>query len=445
VRVLVMDIEEGPGLNLALRAKEWGHRVRYWLPPNRRRQEARFGEGMLERPEEWEQLMDGSDLVVLTGNSVTGFPRYMERIEGYFESGYPMFGANLRSAKLELDRLEGQRVLEQYGVQVLPYIVVDNLNDAIEYVVKHREPICIKPWGGEEDKSLTCVANSPEEAIFQLERWRDQGIESKLMLQRKAEGVEMGIAGWFSPKSGWLRNFEESWEHKRFLNDDLGQNTGEQGTVIRHVQDSLLFDRILRPLTDHLYRIGYVGDCSVNCIIDRDGTPWPLEFTARLGWPDFNIRQEVIDHDPVKWMRAMLDGRDEFNPRPDVAVGVVLTHGDYPLNKDLFNEWDGFPIRGASEDNWPHLHWQMVRMGTEPVIDQGELRHYGALVTAGNYVAIATGSGETVTEAADKAYRVADAVRWPSNVMYRTDVGKKLKRELPVLQSLSYARNMRYE
>lgn len=444
MRVLILDIDEGPGVNLALRAQEWGHSVKYWLPPNRKQQRYRFGEGLLKRVREWEPLMDSSDLIVMTGNTVTGFPQYMEKFEPYFEQSYPLFGANLDSAKLELDRLQGQTVLETAGIQVLPYVVVDDLNDAINYVVKNGEPICIKPWGGEEDKSMTCVANSPEEAIFHLERWRDQGLQSKLMLQQKAEGQEIGIAGWFSPQSGWLRMKEESWEHKRFLNDELGQNTGEQGTVIRHVAESLLFDRILRPLTDYLYSIGYVGDCSINCIVDPEGIPWPLEFTARLGWPDFNIRQELVDHDPVLWMQGMLNGQDLFDPSTNIAVGVVMTHGDFPWSKDKYEDWSGFPIRGMTEDNWPHLHWQMVRQGMQPTIINGDLGHGQCMVTAGNYVAIATGRGESVVEAAEKAYWVADAIRWPSNVMYRTDIGRKLQRSLAELQPLGYALNMRY-
>lgn len=439
MRVLIIEVEgEGTGTAIALRAQEWGHSVRYWLPPSR--QELTFGEGLLDRPRDWEPLMDGSDLVIVNGNS-----RYANKLEPYFESGYPIFGANAKSAQLELDRAVGQQALESQGVQILPYVTVENLTDAIEYVRQSREPVVIKPWGGEGDKSLTCVANSAEEAIFQLERWRDQGLNSKLMLQKKADGVEIGIAGWFSPASGWLRMKEESWEHKRFLNDDLGANTGEQGTVIRHVQDSLLFDRVLKPLTDYLYQIGYVGDCSVNCIVDSDGTPWPLEFTTRLGWPDFNIRQELIDDDPVAWMSAMLAGRDEFNPRADIAVGVVMTHGDYPLCNDPHAKWSNFPIHVEDESLVPHLQWQMVRMGMEPVIDdEGNLHHKRCLTTAGVYVGIATGSGPTVESAAMAAYAVTGGVKWPSNRMYRTDIGRKLRDELPMLQTLGYAKGMLY-
>jgi phosphoribosylamine---glycine ligase len=444
VRVLIFETEEsGQGLNLALRAKECGHDVKYWLPPTRSRQELLSGEGLVERPKEWEYLMDGVDLVVMTGNTITGYPEYTKRLEDFFAQDYPIFGPNLASAKLELDRLHGQQVLEGAGIQILPFIIADNLYDAIDYVTLTREPIVIKPWGGEEDKSLTCVANSPEEAIFHLERARDRGAQGKLMLQRKVDGLEMGIAGWFTPEAGWLRLKEESWEHKRFMNDNLGCNTGEQGTVIRHVQDSLLFDRVLRPLTEYLQRIGYRGDCSVNCIIDSDGTPWPLEFTARLGWPDFNIRQELIDDDPVAWMKAALEGRDEFRPRQEIAVGVVMTHGDYPLDVDKHKEWAGFPLRYDPE-MWPHFHWQMVKQGLEPVLTEEGLEHQQAIVTAGNYVAVATGSGAVVADAMARAYAAADSLKWPSNVMFRTDIGRKLQWELPRLQALGYAKGVEY-
>jgi hypothetical protein len=59
-------------------------------------------------------------------------------------------------------------------------------------------------------------------------------------------------------------------------------------------------------------------------------------------------------------------------------------------------------------------------------------------------VAVATGSGPTVESAIWAAYAVTGGVKWPSNRMYRTDVGKKLAGELPFLQSLGYARGMSY-
>ena len=36
--------------------------------------------------------------------------------------------------------------------------------------------------------------------------------------------------------------------------------------------------------------------------VDEDGTPWPLEFTCRLGWPAFNIELALHKNDPVAFL-----------------------------------------------------------------------------------------------------------------------------------------------
>ncbi|MFM9481279.1 hypothetical protein, partial [Streptomyces scabiei] len=87
-------------------------------------------------------------------------------------------------------------------------------------------------------------------------------------------------------------------------------------------------------MADYLGKIKYVGDCSVNCIIDDRGTPWPLEFTMRLGWPDFCIRQAVIGGDPVEWLADLVHGKDTFTPTEQIALGVLIAHGDFPNGKD---------------------------------------------------------------------------------------------------------------
>jgi phosphoribosylamine-glycine ligase len=66
------------------------------------------------------------------------------------------------------------------------------------------------------------------------------------------------------------------------------------------------------------------------------------------------------------------------------------------------------------------------------------------MLTAGNYVVVVTGAGETVTAAHNAAYAVVGDVKWPSNVMYRTDIGKRLEAQLPVLHKLGYAKGITY-
>jgi phosphoribosylamine---glycine ligase len=428
MRLFLMDNDgDGVGVNLAVRAQDAGHSVRYWTPSK----SGPYGKGILDRTSDWEPQMDWAELIVLTGNAKYGGP-----LAEYFGMGYPIFGSNARSAELELDREVGQKVLKDHGIRTLPYRTVDSLDSAIQLVADTSAAYAIKPWGGESDKAMTCVAKDADEAIFMLTKWKEQGLKGQLMLQEKVEGVEIGISGFFGP-GGWNKAIEESFEHKKFLNDDLGCNTGEMGTVIRHVSTSKLFDKLLKPLTDYLHECNYVGDCSVNCMIDESGVPWPMEFTMRLGWPDFNIRQALIKSDPVEWMADLVHGDDTLDVSTDVAVGVVLTHGDFPTSHDPGGTWEGYPIKGAGNEG---VHLQQVMRG----LVQTATGRESELLTAGNYLMVCTGTGKTIRQAKDNAYDVAWGISLPSNLMFRTDIGDRLKRDLPKLHQHGYAEGMEF-
>ena len=383
--------------------------------------------------------MDWADLVVLTGNN-----KYSSPLADYFGRGYPIFGANIKGAELELDRGKGQEILKRYGVQTIPYEVVASPEEGVALIKETGKAYAMKPWGGAEDCSLTYVSSAPDDGIFTLEKWKREGLfKGQLMMQEKIDGIEMGISGMFGP-GGWNRAIEESFEHKKFLNDDLGANTGEMGTVIRHVSKSKLFDLVLDPVTDYLHSINYVGDCAVNCMVDKKGIAWPMEFTMRLGWPDFNIRQEVIEVDPVQWMKDLIDGKDTLDISTKIAVGVVMVHGDFPNEATGPEPWADFPIYGIDEENFPHLHFQQVKQAKGHLWVGDKLMRPSMTLTAGVYVMVVSGSGRTVTGATKAAMDRVWGLKWPSNVMFRTDIGRRLEEQLPELQRHGFAEGMKY-
>jgi phosphoribosylamine---glycine ligase len=441
MRALVVDLEgEGTALDMALRGQRAGHDVRYWQPPHPGTGKTLpYGQGMLPIVTEWESSADWADLIIVNGNS-----RSHSDIADYLGRGYPMFATNERTAQLELDREAGMKALEEHGIEVPPYTIVESVDDAIEYIVQHDEPIALKCWGGTSDKASSYVSDSPEDAIFWLKkRVEKDKADGRWMLQQKIEGIEVAVAGWFGP-GGWSSAIEENFEHKKLMNDNLGPNTGEQGTVIRHVTESKLFDLVLEPLGPYLQELNYTGDVDVNCIVDKDGKPWPLEFTCRFGIPDIHIRYALLRSDPLEWMLDLLRGEDSFIVSPQIAVGVVLSHGTYPHDSPL-GMWEGYPIHGVTGANEDSIHWAQVRKGRFPVIRSGKLQERSGLVTAGMYVAVVTGIGDTVKAASRAAYEVADAIRWPSDVMYRTDIGERLKDELPQLQKHGFLTGMEFE
>jgi phosphoribosylamine--glycine ligase len=434
MKIFILDTD-GVGLNMALRAQDAGHDVRLYQNPFHGGRLNPAGQGLVKKVNAWRPSMGWADLILLTNNA-----KYQDDLSLFYNQRYPIIGANKASAELELDRGVGQRVLEDHGIEVLPYTVCEGYTEALNYVRTQTDGVACKPWGGLDDKSLTFVAADADEAEFMLGHWKSLGIKiGKLMFQKKCDGPEMAVSAWVGPH-GFNKAINESWEHKKHLAGDLGCNTGEQGTVVRYVTKSTLFNRVLKPLEDHLVGLGYVGNVDVNCRIDENtGTPYPLEFTMRFGWPAQNILMTLHEGDPFDWLRDLWEGKDTLKVKRELAVGVVMTHGQYPFVGNRTDD-EGFPVRGVTPENYPFIAWTSVMAGDAP--KNGARKP--ALVTAGDYVCVATGHGTRVSEANKAALSVADEIKWPSNRGYRRDIGARLKKELPILQGLGFATNMEW-
>jgi phosphoribosylamine---glycine ligase len=427
VRVLFFD-QEYLSLNLVLRSIAWGHNVRVWQPPLSTGDQCPVGAGAVTRVLDWEPHMDWADLIINTGNA-----HYQGELSKYFATGFPLFATNQEAAAWELDRFVGQQVFEKAKIPTLQYEICNNIDQAIRYVKTQEDGCAIKPWGGSGDKSLSCLGKTGKECEYILRRWKEEGKgKGKLLCQARVEGIEMAAGGWFGP-GGWSEPINETWEHKKHLAGDLGCNTGEQGSVLRYTKRSKLFHRVAKPLTDALHKIGFVGNCDVNCIIDEDGRPWPLEFTMRMGWPAMNILTALHQGDPIVWMKDLLEGKDTLRVSDEIALGVCMTHGNYPFKARTWAEDTGYPISGITTRNWDKIAPQHMRRGAE------------SWETAGEYVCVVTGTGDTVRSASRAAYNVADAIRWPSNPGYRNDIGRRLSTALPRLQSFGYAEGVRYD
>ena len=65
-------------------------------------------------------------------------------------------------------------------------------------------------------------------------------------------------------------------------------------------------------------------------------------------------------------------------------------------------------------------------------------------MTAGDYLLVASGLGQTVREAARSAYRVMEKLEVPNSPFWRPDIGQRLKKQLPTIQSLGYATGLQF-
>jgi phosphoribosylamine--glycine ligase len=233
----------------------------------------------------------------------------------------------------------------------------------------------------------------------------------------------------------------ENFEFKKLMPGEIGVNTGEMGTVMKYVtfEESRLAREVLLPLEARLIREGYTGYIDVSVMIgtegERKGKVNPLEFTSRHGWPLFQI-QQALHPDVAGWMKDALEGRDTFQPSKDVAVGVVVAMPDFPYSKLSRKDVTGFPVFGVTAKNRFNFHPCELMLG-EGYNDDGKKE--AMFVSAGDYLAVVTGTDSGVMGAREKAYKNLKTLEIPNSPIYRNDIGKRLEEQLPELQKMGYA------
>lgn len=436
--LFICSVGDAGELDIALRAQGSGHDVRFFFPKNDRTKE--IGKGLVKIVDDWRPWMRWADLVIMGDNT-----RYLREIDAWrSREGIKIIGATAESATWELNRTYGQKVFEDAGIDVVPYKEFSDYDKAIEYVKKENRRFVSKPCGDEPDKSLSYVSKSPEDMIFMLGRWKKRStLKGKFILQDFIPGIEMAVGGYFGP-GGFNEGWWENWEEKALMAGGTGPSTGEQGTTLRVVKKSKLAREVLAPLEDALARVGHVGYVDVNCIIDEQGKPWPLEFTMRFGWPTTNIMQELFQEDFIEWLAGLSEGRDLRHLRlNELSLGAVVAIPDYP-SKTPPDKMVGVPIYGLTSSLHPHVHPCCTMWGEAPQQMGGSIIMAPMMLTAGDYVMICTGTGGTVREAQKAAYRVTKRIKIPSSPFWRPDIGTRLKKQLPELQKNGYATNMTF-
>lgn len=436
MKVLIVD-QDGVGLSFALRAAAAGHVVRWFVKP-RDSNNPDVGKGFkgIERVDNWVPSATWADLIISTSND-----DYIEKLDFFRKKGYPVFAPSPASAKLEISRKDGMKLLESVGIECAPYETFKSIKDAERHVLKTEERYVFKTLGDNEDKSLTYVSKSPADLVAWMRRTPPP--KGEVMLQKFIKGIEMGVSRFMGSK-GWVGQYNESFEHKKLMSSNYGPNTGEMGTVAYFTPKSKLGDETLGKLEGALLERGHRGDTALGFMIDEDGKPWPTEWTCRLGWPIANMMLGATKGDPVAWMRDALDGKDSTTFNEDIGVCLVLAHADFPHGNATKRQTAGVPIYGVTKGNARHIHPQAVQIMSLPDNGpDGGIKERDMWATAGDYVAVVTGFGNTVAQAAKRAYKTVDQLHI-ANPIVRDDVGEDLKEQLPKLHAMGYATHCRY-
>jgi phosphoribosylamine--glycine ligase len=144
-------------------------------------------------------------------------------------------------------------------------------------------------------------------------------------------------------------------------------------------------------------------------MIDAQGKPRTLEFNCRMGDPETQPILMRLKSDLFEvMMAATSEGLDKIELDWDrrVALGVVLAAAGYPMNPRK-----GDAITGLPADSPDAM-----------VFHAGTLEKDGQILTSGGRVLCVTVLADSVKQAQQKAYEVAQGVQF-DGMQYRRDIG----------------------
>ena len=349
--------------------------------------------------------------------------------------GIPVFGGGSICDDLELDQRYGMRVMETCGIRIPETHWFNSFEDGIKFLSKTDEPWVFKP-SGDQMTALTVVPSDPKELTASLgyykSRWKGK---VDFLLQKKVDGVEVSIEGWWNGQDFWYLN--STLEDKRFKEDEYGlggPNTGCSDSLVFAYKNPnpKLYQLTLAKMVTFLRKVDYpICPIDINTIIsDDDHLPYALELTPRLGYSAIFAFAELWGVTFDEFVISLLEGREIDIDRESYAGSLRIAIPPYPNSEDTgAKEALGLPLPGleGEQDN-PHI-WML------DVMKEG-----GKLVCAGDdgIIAELTEKDKTLDGLRKKIYKMAEGLHLP-NKMGRTDfLDKRFKFDLQEFKDWGY-------
>ena len=296
----------------------------------------------------------------------------------------------------------------------------EQMDQALAYLDAQPVPIVVKADGLAQGKGVV-VATTREEAKQAVRDAMEKSVfgqaGQRVLIEEFLDGEELTIMAFTDGNT--VVPMIPAQDHKRIGDGDAGPNTGGMGAYApAPIATAALRDQVtrqvLQPTVEAMARLGcpFQGVLYAGLMIVR-GTPYVLEFNARMGDPETEVVLPLLKTDLVDVMEAVVEHRlNELAVewRQDTAVCVVMTSPGYPGPYET-----GFPIQGLT-----------VPSSASPlaVFHAGTRREAGQVVTAGGRVLAVAAWAPSLLQARAQVYQAVPTITFQGR-HYRTDIAHR--------------------
>lgn len=414
--------------DLCLRLKQEGCAVKLYIADESRHD---CLDGMVEKVDDWEKELKWVGKKGLIVFDDVGYGKIQDDLRA---KGYNVIGGSLGGDKLEKEREFGQVVFSTYGLDALKTINFKKVSVAVQFIQENKCAWVIKQNGHISALNYVGQWDDGSDAISILESYRRlNGNLGTISLQRKVDGVEIGVGRYFNG-SDWIGPIELNVEHKHLCQGSIGPMTGEMGTVMWYTENekNKLFQGTLAKLKPFLKKVDFRGDIDINCIVDKDNL-YPLEATARFGCPAIQLQAEIHKSPWKDFLLAVAKGQ-KYNLKYKKGFGIIVSVAIPPfpykaVSSDYYDKGVKifFKEKLTKEEN-DRLHLEEVSL----VKSKG--KEYLCVAGSNGYIMYVSGFGKNVKAARQQAYDLIKKINIPK-MFYRNDIGERfVKKDMKTLK-----------
>jgi phosphoribosylamine---glycine ligase len=281
--------------------------------------------------------MHGIDLTVV-GPEVPLARGLADRLRA---EGRAVFGPSAAAAQLEASKAFSKEVMHAAGIPTAASRTFTELRPALDYVDRHSEPLVVKASGLAAGKGAVVCLTRGEAAAAVRSMLGDRvfgDAGATVVIETFLEGEEISVLAVTDGRDVEL--LPVSQDHKRLLEGDAGPNTGGMGAYspVAVATPALLarvHAEVLFPALEEMRRrdTPYTGVLYAGLMVDREGTPWVVEFNCRLGDPETQVVLPLVDGGltDALWKVAHGEGVVPIARRTgEASVTTVLASRGYP-------------------------------------------------------------------------------------------------------------------